>query len=93
MAHLGRPAAVAGLVRRAHVTTSTLSVTVHEKAPLLGDQGSGGVLGEAFRQAWRNLVNFIAGFIESLGVLVPLGALGIAAFLGLRKLWRARRQG
>jgi hypothetical protein len=78
---------------QAHVATSTLSVTVHEKAPLVGDTGSGSVLGEAFRQAWRNLVNLIAGFIESLGVLVPLAALGIAVLLGFRRLWRMRRNG
>lgn len=78
---------------QAHVATSALSVTVHEKAPLVGDRGSGSVMGEALRQAWRNFVNFIAGFIESLGVLVPLAALGIAAFLGFRRLWRMRRQG
>lgn len=75
---------------KAHVAMSSLSVTVHEKAPLVGDQGSGGVIGEAFRQAWRNFVNFIAGFIESLGVLLPLAALGTALVLGLRRLWRRR---
>ena len=78
---------------KAHVATSTLAVTVHEKAPLVGNRGSGGVIREAFRQAWRNFVNFIAGFVGLLGVLVPLGALGIAALLGLRKLWQVRRRG
>jgi len=35
---------------QAHVATSTLSVTVHEEAPLVGNTGSGSVLGEAFRR-------------------------------------------
>jgi hypothetical protein len=74
---------------KAHVAMSTLSVTVHEKPALVG-QGSGSVIGEAFRQAWRNFVNFIAGFVESLGVVVPLAVLGIALVLGLRRVWRRR---
>jgi hypothetical protein len=74
---------------KAHVAMSTLSVTVHEKPALVG-QGSGSVIGEAFRQAWRNFVSFIAGFIESLGVVVPLVVLGIALVLGLRRVWRRR---
>lgn len=76
---------------KAHVATSTLSVTVHEKAPLVGQVGSGSVIGEAFRQAWRNFVNFTAAFIESLGVILPVGALVLVALLGLRRLWRSRR--
>lgn len=77
---------------KAHVSTSTLSVTVHEKAPLVGEQGSGGVIGEAFRQAWRNFVNFTANTIASLGTLLPVGLILLAGVLGLRALWR-RRQG
>lgn len=76
---------------KAHAATSTLSLTVHEKSPIVGDQGSGGVLGEAFAQAWRNLINFVAGLIASLGVLVPAGVLIVAVLLFLRKLWRARQ--
>ncbi len=75
---------------KAHAATSTLSLTVHEKSPIVGDQGSGGVLGEAFAQAWRNFINFVAGLIASLGVLVPAGVLVVAALVVLRKLWRAR---
>jgi hypothetical protein len=76
---------------KAHVSTSTLSVTVHEKAPLVGEQGSGSVIGEAFRQAWRNFVNFTASTIASLGTLLPLGLLVVAGVLGLRALWRRQR--
>jgi hypothetical protein len=76
---------------KAHVATSTLSVTVHEPGPIVGDQGSAGVIGEAFRQAWRNFVGFAAGLIASLGVLLPVGALAVAGVWGVRRLWRARR--
>ncbi|MBK8004413.1 MAG: DUF4349 domain-containing protein [Gemmatimonadetes bacterium] len=76
---------------KAHAATSTLSITVHEPAPVIADGGSGGVIGEAFRQAWRNFVNFVAGFIASLGTLVPLGALGILALWVIRKVWQGRR--
>ena len=76
---------------KAHVATSTMSVTVHEPGPIVGDQGSLGVIGEAFRQAWRNFVGFIAGLIASLGVLLPVGVLVVTGLWGLRKVWRARR--
>ena len=75
---------------RAHVSTSSLMVTVHEKAPIVGDVGSGGVLGDAFRQAWRNFVNFIAAAIASSGVIVPLGALLFGAVWLGRRWWRGR---
>jgi hypothetical protein len=76
---------------KAHVATSTLTVTVHEPGPIVSDGGSLGAIGEAFRQAWRNFVGFMAGLIASLGVLLPVGALVVAALWGLRKVWRARR--
>ena len=77
---------------KAHVATSSLTVTVHEPGPIVGDEGSLGVIGEAFRQAWRNFVGFVAGLISSLGVVLPLGALVVAGVWGLRKAWRARSQ-
>ncbi len=76
---------------RAHSATSSLNVTVHEKSPVVPAPGSGGVLGEAFAQAWRNFINFTAGLIASLGVLVPTGLIGFGSLLLLRKVWRARR--
>lgn len=77
---------------KTRVATSTLSVTVHERAPLVGQVGSGSVIAEALRQAWRNFVNFIAELIASLGVLLPLGALVITGALGARRLWQAHRR-
>jgi len=76
---------------RAHSATSTLNVTVHEKSPVVPAPGSSGVLGEAFAQAWRNFINFLAGLIASLGVLVPTSLIGLGAVVLLRKAWRARR--
>lgn len=76
---------------KAHAATSTLSLTVHEEAPLVGDQGSGSVLGKALAQAWRNFINFVAALIASLGLVLPSAVLGIGAILLLRKAWRARR--
>jgi len=39
--------------------------------PVVGNPGSN-VLVRAFERAWRNFVELLAGFIASLGVLVPL---------------------
>lgn len=76
---------------KAHVATSSLTVTVHEPAPVVGETGSGGVIGEAFRDAWRNFVNFMAGLIASLGVVIPGAALVLAGLLGVRWIWRRGR--
>ncbi len=75
---------------KAHVATSTLSVTVHEPSPVVGETGSVGVIADAFRDAWRNFVHFVASLIASLGVLIPAGALLLAGLLGLRWFWRRR---
>ena len=63
---------------------STLSVTVHEPRPLIGSNPGRSVIGEAFRNAWRNFVRFTAGLIEAMGVLIPLAAIALVAWL----LWR-----
>lgn len=74
------------------VAVSTLSVNVHEPPPLIGDRPGTNVIGDAFRQAWRNFVGVIAWFIASLGVIVPavigLGIVGVLA----RKLYQRRRR-
>lgn len=72
---------------RTRVATSTLTVTVHEAAPLVSPNPGTSVLGEAVKQAWRNFVRLVAATIESLGVLVPAG---LVAWLGYR-VWRRRR--
>lgn len=69
------------------VATSTISVTVSERAPVVGATPGRSVIGEAFVQAWRNFVGLVAGLIASLGVLVP-AVLVLALAL---RWWRGRR--
>jgi len=74
---------------RAHTAISTLTVYVHEPVPVVGSAGTS-VMGEAFKQAWRNFVTFLALVVQSLGVLIPLGALAGAGWFALRR-WRGPR--
>ena len=48
---------------RTHVATSSLAVRVHERAPVIAGPGGTGLIGEAFRDAWRNFLHAIAGGI------------------------------
>jgi hypothetical protein len=75
---------------RSRVALSTLTIAVHERAPIIVPVAGDGPIVVAFREAWRNFVGFIAGLIASLGVLVPLGTLVFVAFLGARRWipWR-----
>ena len=75
---------------QAHSAISTLSIRVHEPAPLVGEKGSIAVLAEAFRQAWRNSVSLAASGIAAMGVILPVALLGILGILGMRKAWRRR---
>lgn len=76
---------------RTRAAVSTLSVTVHEPAPLIGQNPGENPIVAALRQAWRNFVGFVAWFIASLGVLVPVGAILALAWYGYRRI-RARRK-
>lgn len=68
----------------ARVATSTITATVHEKAPIIAARPGQNVLARAFINMWRNFVGVITAGIELLGVLLP-----IAAVLGLVFLvWR-----
>jgi hypothetical protein len=75
---------------RNRVDLSTMSVTIHEAYPVVSARGETGVLGDAFKQAWRNFVGFIAGIISLTGILIPLAALAVLAWLIWRR-WRPRR--
>jgi Domain of unknown function (DUF4349) len=72
---------------RAHAALSTLTVSVHEPLPVVGEAGSS-VLGEAFKQAWRNFVGLIAWLVRSLGILVPVAAAALAAWGVVRRRQR-----
>jgi hypothetical protein len=71
------------------VATSTLSVTVHEPLPILGEGPGQNPIVAAIRAAWRNFVGFIAAAIASLGILIPLAVL---ALLGWIIYKRARKR-
>ena len=73
---------------QAHTAMSTLTVYVHEPLPVVGSAGTS-VMGEAFKQAWRNFVAFVAFFVQALGVIVPLGVLATVAWLVVRARERA----
>lgn len=75
---------------RTRAGMSTLTVTVHEAFPVVSARGESGVLGDAFKQAWRNFVGFIAGIISLTGILIPLAAIGVLAWLAWRR-WGPRR--
>jgi hypothetical protein len=49
------------------------------------------VLGDAFKQAWRNFVGFIAAIIALTGLLIPLAVLGVVAWFVVRRWWSRRR--
>jgi hypothetical protein len=70
---------------RAHAALSTLTISVHEPVPVIGHPGSS-VIGEAFKQAWRNFVALVAACIRGLGIVIPLGVLAAAGWLTAKRL-------
>ena len=70
---------------QAHTAVSTLTVTMHEPIPVVGAAGKS-VMGEAFAQAWRNLVALIAFVIQALGIVLPLGIVAALAWIVTRRL-------
>jgi hypothetical protein len=73
------------------VAESTLSVTVHEPFPILGQSPGQNPIVGALKQAWRNFIGFVAWTIASLGVLVPLGVIAFAGWLVYRRVRAARK--
>ena len=51
---------------------STMTVTLHEPAPVVGSHPGANPILDAFRTAWRIFVGFVAFLITSLGVIIPL---------------------
>lgn len=73
---------------RTRVAMSTLTVTVHERLPLVGTSPVRNPLAEALRQARRNFVGFVAGAVAASGVLVPVALLGWAAWVVVGRVRR-----
>jgi hypothetical protein len=75
---------------RTRASMSTLTIAVHEHAPIIVPVAGDGPIVVAFREAWRNFVGFVASFVASLGTLIPLGALVFAGWLIVRRWvpWR-----
>lgn len=69
---------------------STLSVTVHEPYPILGRTPGENPMVVAVRQAWRNFVSLVAGFIASLGVLIPVAVMAMIAWRAYRRVSKQR---
>lgn len=70
---------------QSRASVSTLTVGIHEPYPVIADRPGARPMRDAFVQAWRNLVGFTAGFIELLGVFVPLGVLALVIVLAVRR--------
>lgn len=69
---------------RSRSAVSTLSVTVHEPRPLVGEPGRNPIA-EALRAAWRNAVSVVAAGIAGAGYLAPLALLAATAIFLLRR--------
>ena len=71
----------------ARVAMSTLTITVHEPAPIIGNNPGENPITSALRRAWRNFVGLVAGVIASLGIVIPLGLLVFGGWVGYRR-WK-----
>ena len=60
---------------QARAAVSTMLVNLHEPRSVIGSTPGDSPILDAFRQAWRNLISFVAFLIASLGVLLPLAAI------------------
>ena len=75
---------------KTHATMSTLDVTVHEHEAVLAEAPGAHPIREAVGQAWHNFVGLIAAGIASLGVVLPLAALTVGAWVIGRRVLRSR---
>jgi uncharacterized protein DUF4349 len=74
-----------------HTAMSTLSITVHEPPPVVGSVGTS-VMGEAFRQSWRNFVALVSVLVQSLGVVIPLAIIAGVVWAVSRRYRLARQR-
>ena len=70
------------------IAMSSITVTVHEKPPLVASQPGTSVLGRAFVNMWRNFVFFVATGIEALGVAIPVFALAALTWVAWKRVRR-----
>jgi hypothetical protein len=75
---------------RTRASVSVLTLTLHEPQTVIGGPPGERPIRDAFLTAWRTFVGLIAGFIASLGVLIPLGFLAFGGWRIFR--WVARRE-
>ena len=72
------------------IAMSSVSVTVHEKPPIVATHPGANPIRLAFVRMWRNFVMFVAAGIEALGVVIPVAVLALAGFAGWKR-WRRTR--
>lgn len=75
----------------ARVAMSTLTVELHERAPLVAANPGQNVIGDAVKNAWRNFVMLLATGISSLGVVVPVVAVAAVAYKTFKRRRPAKR--
>ena len=78
---------------KSHVSISTLMVSLHEKRAVVSGYEGTNPIAEAFKNAWRNFVSFVAMLISSLGWIIPLGVVVVLAFVAIRRNWPTRKNG
>ena len=76
---------------RVRTAYSSLTITVHERYPIIAPPGHNPIAA-AFREAWRRFVLLVAAFIASLGVLLPVAAIGLGAWVMIKRVRAARPQ-
>jgi hypothetical protein len=75
---------------RQHVAVSSITIELHEPGTVIGGRPGAGTIGEAFLQAWRNLVWVVAFLIQALGAILPLALVAWGGWV-LWGWWRKRR--
>jgi len=75
----------------ARVAMSTLTITVHEPAPILGNSPGENPIAAAFRRVWKNFVGVVAASIAALGVLIPLAVVALLCWVAYRRWIRKAR--
>jgi hypothetical protein len=73
---------------RQHAAVSTITVELHEPGTVIGERPGAGAIGQAFLQAWRNVIWVVSFLIQALGAIIPLALVAWGAWL----LWRWRRK-